>query len=161
MKLDNETPTNGNTNISNEDAVGALVGIGIGALVSNIISGGNNSNSNKPKPSQPTVSQLPENPYKVGDYYNANAYFKCSVGQPNHNKQCPGGIVRRGNGNASVVVKYPNGYEVQYDFKKGNVTSNFGGKLDWGKDGDEWYIGIVDGKDKLYIIIPDAAVTGG
>jgi hypothetical protein len=156
--------------MSSEDAVGALIGIGIGALVSNLISGGDNSNSNKPKPSQPsnkpkpsqpTVSQLPENPYKVGDYYNANAYFKCSVGQPNHNKQCPGGIIRRGNGNASVVVKYPNGYEVQYDFKNGNVTSTFGGKLDWGKDGDEWYIGIDDGSDKLFIIIPDAAVNGG
>jgi hypothetical protein len=102
--------------------------------------------------------QFPENPYKVGDYYNATAYFRCSVGNADHDKQCPGGIVRQGNGNASVVVKYPNGYEVQYDFSEGNVTSTFGGNLTWGKSGDQWYIGI---DQKLFIIIPDAAVYGG
>ena len=107
------------------------------------------------------LAELPPNPYKVGDYYNATAYFKCSVGEPNHDEQCPGGIVRKGNGVASVVVQFPNNYEVQYDFNKGNVTTTFGGKLDWGKDGDEWYIGITEGNDKLFIIIPDAAVYGG
>lgn len=103
-------------------------------------------------------AQLPNNPYKVGDYYNATAYFKCSVGNTNHDKQCPGGIVRKGNGVASVVVQFPNNYEVQYDFKDGNVTTTFDGKLDWGKQGDEWYIGI---DNNLFIIIPDAAVYGG
>lgn len=104
------------------------------------------------------IAQLPQNPYKIGDYYNANAYFKCSVGKATHNKQCPGGIIRRGNGNTSVVVLFPNGYEVQYDFKNGNVTTTYGGKLTWGKDGDDWYIGI---DNELFIIIPDAAVNGG
>lgn len=105
-----------------------------------------------------SISRLPENPYQVGNYYNATAYFRCSIGNANHDRQCPGGIVRRGNGNASVVVKYPNGYEVQYDFDRGNVTSTFSDNLNWGKSGDEWYIGV---DRNLFIIIPNAAIYGG
>jgi hypothetical protein len=105
-----------------------------------------------------SITQLPNNPYKIGDYYNATSYFKCSVGNASHNKQCPSGIVRKGNGKASIVVLFPNGYEVQYDFKNGDVTSTFEGDLTWGKDGDDWYIGI---DNNLFIIIPDAAVYGG
>ncbi|WP_330202912.1 hypothetical protein [Cyanobacterium sp. Dongsha4] len=115
-------------------------------------------NISEEKFTQNLIADLPKNPYKIGDYYNATAYFKCSVGDTNHGQQCPGGIVRRGNGNASVVVLYPNGYEVQYDFKNGNVTSTYNGDLNWGKSDDEWYIGI---DNKLFIIIPDAAVYGG
>jgi hypothetical protein len=98
-----------------------------------------------------------DNPYsKLG--YQGTAFFKCSVGNPSHNQMCPGGINRHGNGKASITVKFINGYEVQYDFANGNVTTTFGGKLDWGKSGDEWYIGI---DENLFIIIPDAAVNGG
>ena len=103
-------------------------------------------------------AELPPNPYQVGDYYNAAAYFRCSVGTPNHGSFCPGGIVRKGDGKASIVVLYPNGNEVQYDFANNNVTSNFSSDLTWGKDGDLWYVGI---NNELYIIIPDAAVYGG
>ena len=103
------------------------------------------------------ITQLPNNPYKIGDYYNATAYFKCSVGNANHSKQCPGGIIRKGNGEASIVVLFPNGYEVQYDFKNGDVTSTFDGDLTWGKDGDEWYIGI---DYNLFVVIPEVAVYG-
>lgn len=159
IKLDNETPVNGDTSISSQDAVGALVTVGVAALIGSLISDNQSSNNsnNSNNSSQPTA-QLPKMPYKTGDYYNATAYFKCSVGNSNHDKQCPAGIVRRGNGNASVVVLYPNGYEVQYDFKNGNVTSTYNGDLNWGKSGDEWYIGI---DNKLFIIIPDAAIYGG
>ena len=102
--------------------------------------------------------ELPPNPYNVGDYYNAASYFRCSVGVPNHDRFCPGGIVRKGGGKASIVVKYPNDYEVQYDFKNNDVTSSFSNDLTWGKQEDLWYIGI---ENELYIIIPDAAIDGG
>lgn len=81
------------------------------------------------------------------------------MGNADHDKMCPGGINRQENGQATIVVLFPNTYEVQYDFKDGNVTTTFeDGQLDWGKVDDNWYIGI---KDKLFIIIPDAAVYGG
>lgn len=74
-----------------------------------------------------------ENPYsRLG--YQATAYFKCSVGNADHDKMCPGGINRQENGQTTIVVLFPNTYEVQYDFKDGNVTTTFeDGKLDWGK----------------------------
>jgi hypothetical protein len=136
--------------------LGTAVGAAVGALIGNLLTGG--------KPTQPTQSaskpdqstQSSKNPYD-GKGYTATASFKCSVGNDSHDQWCPGGIMRKGNNSASVTVLFPNRYEVQYDFSQGNVTTTFDGKLTWGKDGDEWYIGI---DNNLFIIIPDAAIYG-
>ena len=39
-------------------------------------------------------------------------------------------------------------------FSKGKVITPDGGQLDWGKLGDEWYIGI---DDREFYIVSDAA----
>ncbi len=152
--LDAQRPTDVSHNDpASQQDLGTIIGAGIGALIGGLISGGGSNQT----ASNNASSQGSGNPYE-GKGYNATASFRCSVGNDSHNQSCPGGIMRRGNGNASVTVRYPNGYEVQYDFKDGNVTTTFDGDLDWGKDGDEWYIGI---DRNLFIIIPDAAVYGG
>jgi hypothetical protein len=99
---------------------------------------------------------LGKNPYE-GKGFTATSYFPCSVGNTSHNKYCPAGIMRQGNGKAWINVLFPNGSEITYNFANGNVTA-VGVKLTWGKNGDDWYIGI---DNNLYVIIPDAAVTGG
>jgi len=152
VKLDSQRQPEATHDSSTSQAlVGAAIGVGVGALIGSLLAGGGGS-----KPAQ-TTAQAKGNPYD-GKGYTATASFKCSVGNDKHDKMCPGGIRRQGNGAASVTVRYPNNTEVQYDFKGGNVTSSFNGKLDWGKSGDDWYIGI---DRNLFIIIPDAAVSGG
>ncbi len=96
------------------------------------------------------------NPYTTEDY-DAVAYFKCSLGQPTQDKNCAGGILRGDSGSASIYVMFPNGKERIYNFNRDNVTSPNGGKLTWGKSGDEWYIGV---DNQEFIIIPDAAIYG-
>jgi hypothetical protein len=157
VKADTQHDPNVSHDASTEDALGTALGALAGALIGGLITGGDSSSSS----SSSNQASLPKNPYQVGDYYNAASYFKCSVGQPSHDKMCPGGIKRRGNGEALIVVQFPNGYEVNYDFGETSVTSSFGGNLDWSKSGDDWYIGITKGNDKLYIIVPEAAVSGG
>jgi len=116
--------------------------------------------------SLPLLAQrLPTNPYD-GKGYTATAFFPCSVNNASHNKECPGGIRRKKNNSATITVLFPNKKEVTYNFqncpydnlKNCKVTSNIPGKLDWGKEGDKWSIGI-DGK--LFIVIFDAAILGG
>jgi len=141
---------------TSQEIIGTAIGAGVGALIGSLLGGGN-TNKTAPNNNPPKTAQASGNPYE-NKGYTATAPFRCSVGNDSHNQSCPGGIMRRGNGNTSVTVLFPNGKEVKYDFKGGNVTSTFGGKLDWGKDGDDWYIGI---DSKLFIIIPDAAVYGG
>ena len=150
--LDSQKPANvSHDNPTSQQIIGAAIGVGVGALIGGLIAGGGSNQSSN------ASSSTSGNPY-YGKGFNATASFRCSVGNDSHNQSCPGGIMRKGNGNASVTVLYPNGNEVQYDFKGGNVTSTFDGDLTWGKDGDEWYIGI---DRNLFIIIPDAAIYGG
>ncbi len=136
-------------------SLGTALGTLAGALIGNLITGGKPvQQPSRPTPSTPSVAM---NPYS-GKGYTATASFRCSVGNDSHNLQCPGGIMRKGNGVASVTVLFPNQNEVQYDFRGGAVTTTFQGPLDWGKDGDQWFIGV---DRNLFIIIPDAAIFGG
>ncbi|MBE9204157.1 hypothetical protein IQ218_12815 [Synechocystis salina LEGE 06099] len=153
--LDNQRPANVSHDVSppQQQDLGAIIGAGVGALIGGLISGGGSNQS----PANNNVTQGSGNPYD-GKNYTATASFRCSVGNDSHNQSCPGGIMRKGNGNASVTVLYPNGNEVQYDFQGGEVTSNFSRNVSVGKNGDDWYIGI---DSNLFIIIPDAAIYGG
>lgn len=100
---------------------------------------------------------LPPMPYSTREY-KATAYFRCSMGSPSHDQMCPGGIHRGDRGSASIRIKRPDGRERVLNFDRGDVTTPNGGHLTWGKQGDEWYIGI---DNREFYIVPDAAVFGG
>ena len=146
VKADTIHDPNVSHNDSTEDALGTVIGAAVGAVIGNLLTGGSSNNNT-------TAS----NPYTTREY-DAIAYFKWSLGSPSHDKSCPGGINRGSNGSASIRVKFPNGKERVYNFDSGNVTSPNGGNLTWGKQADEWYIGV---DNQEFIIIPDAAIYGG
>ena len=50
------------------------------------------------------------------------------------------------------------GSERVLEFGDGDVTTSGGGELTWGKQGDEWYIGI---DNREFYVVPEAAVYGG
>jgi hypothetical protein len=56
------------------------------------------------------------NPYKGRDFA-ATAFFKCSINNAHHDQQCPGGIIRKNNSNASVTILFTNRQEVTYNFR--------------------------------------------
>ncbi|ANV91734.1 MULTISPECIES: hypothetical protein [unclassified Picosynechococcus] len=151
MDTQHESQTSHDDDSGNGGTVGAIIGAGLGLLIGSLFSGGSDNKS-------PSTS-LPDNPYANNmDYYNATAYFKCSVGDADKDQQCPGGIKRYGGGRASITVLFPNRNEVTYDFNGSNVTSSFSNDLTWGKSNDVWSIGI---DRNLFIDIPEAAVYGG
>jgi len=101
----------------------------------------------------------PTAPYTTAEY-DATTLLPCSLGDPSHNKSCPAGI-RRGSpssGSATIHVTAPDGSERVLEFADGGVTSPGGGELTWGKQGDEWYIGI---ENREFYVVPEAAVFGG
>lgn len=91
------------------------------------------------------------------DDYDATTTLPCSLGKPNHNHHCPAGIRRGHHGSATIHVTTPTGSERTLEFRKGDVTTP-DGDLTWGKQGDDWYIGV---DDREFYIVPDAAVVGG
>lgn len=98
-------------------------------------------------------------PYTTAEY-DATTLLRCSLGDPSHDASCPAGIRRGppGSGSATIHVTAPDGAERVLDFAAGNVTTPGGGELTWGKQGDEWYIGI---DNREYYVVPEAAVYGG
>jgi hypothetical protein len=101
----------------------------------------------------------PTAPYTTAEY-DATTLLRCSLGDPSHDASCPAGIRRGppGSGSATIHVTAPDGAERVLDFAAGNVTTPGGGELTWGKQGDEWYIGI---DNREYYVVPEAAVYGG
>jgi len=100
---------------------------------------------------------LPPMPYSTREY-SATAYFRCSLGSPTHDQMCPGGIHRGDRGSASIRIRRADGHERVLNFERGDVTTPGKGRLTWGKQGDEWYVGI---DDREFYIVPEAAVSGG
>ena len=109
------------------------------------------------RPGHSSGGGLPPMPYSTREY-SATAYFRCSTGSPTHDQMCPGGIHRGDRGSASIRVKRPDGGERVLNFDRGDVTTPGHGRLTWGKDGDDWYIGI---DNREFYIVPDAAIFGG
>ena len=100
---------------------------------------------------------VPAMPYSTNDF-DATSYFRCSLGSPSHDQTCPAGIYRGDRGSASIRVRAPNGRERVLTFDRGDVTTPDGGRLTWGKQDDEWYIGI---DNREFYIVPQAAIDGG
>lgn len=94
----------------------------------------------------------------AGTHYHARGIVRCSVGRPTHNRQCNFGVIRGTQGSASVHVTKIGGGERILNFHAGNVTTPQAGRLTWGKQGDDWFIGI-DGRE--FYVIPEAVVNGG
>lgn len=153
VKLDNQYPTDVSHDDDTGEIIGAIAGAGLGLLIGSLIGGGDDSDDDRT-----SNNSFANNPYAGNSYYDATTSFPCSVGNADKDQLCPAGIKRYGGGRASVVVQFPNNYEVQYDFNDGEITSSFGDDLTWGKQGDTWSIGI-DGE--VFIDIPEAAVYGG
>jgi len=104
-----------------------------------------------------TSGDNPTAPFTTADY-DATTILPCSQGQPDHDIKCPAGIRRGDHGSASIHIIAPDGTQRVLNFEGGNVTTPDGGDLTWGKQGDDWYIGI---DYHEFYIVPDAAVTGG
>lgn len=101
----------------------------------------------------------PTAPYTTADY-DATTLLPCSLGVPSHDDSCPAGIHRGmpGSGSATIHVTAPDDSERVLEFADGGVTTPGDGELTWGKQGDEWYIGIDNWE---FYVVPEAAVYGG
>lgn len=101
----------------------------------------------------------PTAPYTTPEY-DATTLLPCSLGDPSHNEHCPAGIHRGppGSGSATIHVTAPDGVERVLEFADGDLTTPGGGELTWGKQGDDWYIGI---DNREFYVVPEAAVFGG
>lgn len=101
----------------------------------------------------------PTAPYTTAEY-DATTLLPCSLDTPSHSERCPAGIRRGppGSGSATIHVAASDGSERVLEFTDGGVTTPGGGELTWGKQGDEWYIGI---DNREFYVIPEAAVYGG
>ncbi len=144
VKYDGPEPEGMTT--SQKLAIGAAAAIAAGLVASEMSKDGEQSASTSPTGRYTTAE------------YDATTSFRCSMNEPNHDKQCPAGIRRGDSGSASIRVTTPVGSERTLNFHGGDVTTPDGGDLTWGKQGDEWYIGI---DDREFYIVPEAAVYGG
>ena len=108
-------------------------------------------------PGQGDATDSPTAPYATAEY-DATTWLPCSVGEASHDQNCPAGILRGDGGSASIRVTAADGSERVLNFKGDDVTTPDGGDLTWGKQGDEWYIGI---DDREFYVVPEAAVYGG
>ena len=97
-----------------------------------------------------------------GTNYHATGNIPCSMGNGQPTGSCPFGVVRKGNGNADVTVKKPDGRSRVIFFEKGkavgaNVSQADPGAFSVSKESDLFIIRI--GKERYEI--PDAVIFGG
>jgi hypothetical protein len=97
-----------------------------------------------------------------GTNYHATGNVPCSMGNGQPTGSCPFGVTRRGNGNANVTVKKPDGRSRVIFFEKGkaigyDVNQADPGNFSASKESDLFIIRI--GKERYEI--PEAVVFGG
>lgn len=94
-----------------------------------------------------------------GTRYNATADIKCVTSIGGKTGACKAGVIRRGNGNATVEMKTPDGGQRTITFTGGKPTgSDSTAKLTATRAGDDTIVRI--GAVEVYTI-PDAFVFGG
>lgn len=94
-----------------------------------------------------------------GTKYNATADIKCVTSIGGKTGPCKAGVIRRGNGNATVEMKTPDGGQRTITFTNGKATgSDSPNKLTATRAGDDTIVRI--GSVEVYTI-PDALVFGG
>jgi hypothetical protein len=155
VKLDTQHPPNVSHDSTTDQALGTLIGAGVGALIGNLLSGGNASQL----PSKPshTVSDA-----KVpGTNYHATGNVPCKMTREQPMGSCPFGVTRRGNGTADVTVTKPDGRKRVIFFENGNAIGADTSQADPGnfrakKQGD---LSIVHIGQEVYEI-PEVVVFG-
>lgn len=94
-----------------------------------------------------------------GTRYNATADIKCVTSVGGKTGACKAGVIRRGNGNATVELKTPDGGQRSITFTNGKATgSDSTNRLTATRAGDDTIVRI--GTVEIYTI-PDALVFGG
>jgi hypothetical protein len=94
-----------------------------------------------------------------GTRYNATADIKCVTSIGGKTGPCKAGVIRRGNGNATVELKTPDGGQRTITFTGGKATgSDSTNKLTATRAGDDTVVRI--GTVEVYTI-PDALIFGG
>jgi hypothetical protein len=68
------------------------------------------------------ATQLPGDATVGGTVFNATGNLPCLIG--NRERQCRFGVVRRGNGNASLYVNLPSGIQRRIEFEGGRAVSS-------------------------------------
>jgi hypothetical protein len=94
-----------------------------------------------------------------GTKYNATADIKCVTSVGGKTGACKAGVIRRGNGNATVELKTPDGGQRTITFSNGKATgSDSTNRFVASRTGDDTIVRI--GTIEVYTI-PDALVFGG
>lgn len=101
-------------------------------------------------------------PYGQGDATNAQGYnatgdISCATSFSAPMGQCPFGVIRRGDGDATIVVTLPGGGE-RYIYFDGDQSSSDGGHTVWERRGD---LNMIQVGDQERYEIPDAVRFGG
>lgn len=104
----------------------------------------------------PPASANPTAPYSPQDY-NATALLRCRAGQAAPFGECPAGVLRMENGQASVVLRSPAGEEFTINFMSGYVNAT-NRSADAELNGDTWTV-VINGRDTYEV--PLAFIQGG
>ena len=107
--------------------------------------------------SPPTsAGENPTAPYSTKDY-DATTLLRCGYVESGPTRQCPAGILRMEQGQASIVITGPDGREFTVNFMTGYVNAS-NREVEATLKGDTWTV-TVDGKE-IYEV-PRAAIEGG
>lgn len=107
--------------------------------------------------SPPTgATENPTAPYSTKDY-DATTLLRCGYVESGPTRQCPAGILRMEQGQASIVITGPDGREFTVNFMTDYVNAT-GREVEAILKGDTWTV-TVDGKE-IYEV-PRAAIEGG
>lgn len=104
------------------------------------------------------ATQLPGDAVVGGTGYKATGNLGCLIGD--RPRQCPFGLIRRGNGTASLSVTLPSGNQRGIEFIRGRpVSSNAQGGIygEWTGNGS---VMVFIGTGERFMV-PDAILYGG
>ncbi|EED30541.1 conserved hypothetical protein [gamma proteobacterium NOR5-3] len=105
---------------------------------------------------EPADESNPTWPFTT-DYYDATALFRCRLAGAEQFSECPGGILRMGGGEASIVVQSPSGEQFTINVMRDYVNAA-NREVDARLKGDTWMLTFANGE---VWEIPLAAVEGG
>jgi len=98
----------------------------------------------------------PSQPYNTADY-DATTLLRCGMTGSDEMGNCPAGILRMEDGQASVVITSPAGEEFTINFLKDYINAT-SGEVVANREGDTWVV-TVNGEERYEV--PLAAIEGG
>lgn len=105
----------------------------------------------------PSDDDNPTAPFSTRDY-DATTLLRCRTQGQSEYGDCPAGILRMDNGQASIVVQSPRGRQFTINFMTDYVNATKGRQVEANREGDTWTV-VVDGEETYQI--PLAAIEGG